>query len=448
MNRKILPSQRSILKFSLIFLVCLMLSSHTTPVTSDDLIAANLEHKLQIEIYPTSTLQELNSTQSQTSNPPLKVVKENLSESQEGVTNHDFSKREYATFISKKNALSNHELFLPLLFRQYVPYIEPRPLGNVTLLSGPDDCNGEDCYLISVDCPQLQNSIQATIKAGGPTISTYNGTIVFASGWTGTYFWENGVLNDMLINNLEIDSPEDIYAIYSNRNILDNLQAGGFQTIQVRWESNWFFAKPGYPEGMANLACRPATVIKWIHDSLPLQYQQEPFCATGHSNGASQLGYALTQYGLSSVLNEVVMESGPNWSRIDQSCLHTDSILQDLFADPDERSVIDWGFGYQNNGNGPCAQQDISYQSNFEEASLSLGSWSYNYPNTLVSFIFGGNDNGTTASHGKHYYNQLLSSGSPQLAFQIVPGAPHFVTETPAGATAMQNALLDGCNIP
>ena len=51
----------------------------------------------------------------------------------------------------------------------------------------------------------------------------------------------------------------------------------------------------------------------------------------GHSNGASQLAYSMTRYGMAEYLDLAVFESGPNWTRLDQSCIQDDPAFSDIF---------------------------------------------------------------------------------------------------------------------
>ena len=231
----------------------------------------------------------------------------------------------------------------------------------------------------------------------------------------------------------------------NNADIIQHLRTTGYRTIQLNWTNNWFKSTPGVAEGIANLACRPATVAQWVYDNFHSPNTSLPYCAVGHSNGASQVGYSVSQYGEYKLFSAVIFESGPNWSRIDTACLHDDPAHQDLYADAPERKVIDWGFGFKSDGSGACATMNVDYKPDFQSSSLALGAWPYNYPDLKVGFIFGGADTGTTAAQGKYYRDYLINAGSPNVTSTVVPGAPHFVTSTPEGAQAMEDTILNLC---
>jgi hypothetical protein len=299
-------------------------------------------------------------------------------------------------------------------------------LGEVTIVSGPTPCDLDECYTIEVNCEQLSHPRQATVKIGAPTgASTSRGTIVFTTGWVGDYWWDA--------------------ATPSNGTIVNEIRAAGFQTAQIKWQQNWFLAD-GEPEGFGALACRPATVIRWIYDNLHEAASEQAFCATGHSNGASQLAYSMVRYGISDIFSMVLFESGPNWSRIDHSCiLNTEH--PELFGDVNEQNTVDWAFGSPNDGTGPCARQDTTQISSFRSASLADTNWSYIFPNTMVVFAFGDSDTTTTASQGKYFHQALLDAGTPLLAMSTVPDAPHFLTEVPAGTELVKTQLLSECRV-
>jgi hypothetical protein len=118
----------------------------------------------------------------------------------------------------------------------------------------------------------------------------------------------------------------------------------------------------GIPSGIEELACRLATIARWVYDNLHKKNQTIPYCATGHSNGASQIAYAISKYELYGIFTGVVYESGPNWSRVDYGCLHNDPNYLSLYGEQSWRSTTDWGFGFTCDATGPCAMMDNSYQ--------------------------------------------------------------------------------------
>ena len=305
------------------------------------------------------------------------------------------------------------------------PTPNTRPLGTVRLLSTPTPCAGGACYTVEVSCSGLAQVDDATLKVGEPTSQPERGTILFATGWTGAFLWETS-------SSL---AP----------GVLTNLQAAGFRIVQLEWTNNWFRATPGQLEGLERLACRPASVARWVYDHLYVQGPNTAFCAVGHSNGASQVAYMLAQYGLASIVSAAQMESGPNWSRVDEGCLWDDPAFSALFYAQSERNNADWSYGFPNNGTGPCAHQDRSYRSAFQNSSLALGNWQFVYPTTIVHFLFGDLDTTTTGSQGMYFYDWLVQHGTPLIQMDTVPNTGHTIVSTTQGADMILDALLNDC---
>lgn len=304
--------------------------------------------------------------------------------------------------------------------------LPPLPLGTIEVRSGPTDCDGQSCYDLIVRCDQISRTERVELRIGAPTGSaSQQGTILFATGGKGNFWWDD---------------------VGFNSAILTELHAQGFRTIQIKWKRGWFLAEEGQLEDITKLACKPATVARWIYDNIHQQGETQPFCAAGHSNGASQLAYALTKYGLANVLDLFVAEGGPNWSRVDHSCIE-DVEHAELYGDNGERKTIDLGFGFPGNGSGSCSQGDTTAVSLFQKGSLVFGNWQYYYPTTKVAFIIGSDDTTSTADHAMYYYNTLQQAGTPYLSIEVISGAPHAVTGTEAGMDAIQNTLLDECRI-
>lgn len=66
---------------------------------------------------------------------------------------------------------------------------------------------------------------------------------------------------------------------------------------------------------------------------------------------------------------------------------------------------------------------------------------SYAYPATKVDFILGVNDTGEPVA-GAHYLRSKLTTAS---SIQYVPGTPHAVFSTDAGAAAIEAAIEADC---
>jgi hypothetical protein len=300
-----------------------------------------------------------------------------------------------------------------------------RPLGAVTVISGPTSCDDQTCYEIEVRCPQLASPARAHLKVGAPEDSPSRGTILFLTGWTGQSYWENWGAGP--------------------RRVMEELRESGFRTVQLSWSQNWFQGAWGRLEGQARLACRPATVAYWVYTHLHDQGGQEAFGVWGHSNGASEVAYMLAQYGLADITSAALLVGGPNWARIDLACIQDDPTYEALWYNQVERQITDLAFGFPEDGSGPCARQDTSFRAQMQEASIAFGDWEYVYAETMVGFQFGELDDSHTATNGKYFHDYLLGRGTPLLQMQIIPGAPHSTFDTAQGADAIRDFFVREC---
>jgi hypothetical protein len=312
----------------------------------------------------------------------------------------------------------------------------PRQLGKVDVLSGPVQCAGGDCYDIRVTCPEVAAPAEARLKVVAPNTTSPRGTILFATGNQGTGLYEGAV---------------------ESRRILADLSAAGFRTVQLQWIDGWLFASPGKEEGHVRLACRPATVARWVHDHLHEPASSTAFCATGQSGGASQVSYMLSHYGLEEIFAAVVPSGGPPMGRLDRGCTPGDPAFIRVES---MRKLIDTGFGFIPAGdtrtmraddvpaNGPCARADESFREKLRQASVASGDGDYVYPRTMVWFVVEGIDSGGAAALGKYYYDLLVKSGSPLVGRTVVPGVDHSgLIRTREGTDRIRDILLSECRL-
>src|SRR5919109_5349445 len=131
---------------------------------------------------------------------------------------------------------------------QTTPQPDVRALGEARLLAGPTDCGGQRCFTVEVRCPDLIGPDRALLKVGDPLASAPRGTILFTTGGGGTGLWEG-------------------FGPDATR-VLGELRRAGFRTVQIRWLRAWLDGAAGAREGVGRLACRPATVARWIFDHL------------------------------------------------------------------------------------------------------------------------------------------------------------------------------------
>jgi hypothetical protein len=306
-------------------------------------------------------------------------------------------------------------------------YTQPLPTGTVTIVSGPTDCAGLTCYEVKVTCPGVSRTINALVRTGEPAGVPALGSILFANGGTGAAYWG------------------DAHA--QTARVLGELRAAGYRTVEFKWKATWYQGAVGKQEGFVKLGCRPATLAQWIYDAIHVQADTLPFCFYGHSNGAAALAYTATHYDKRNILDLAVFNGGPNWVRNDIGCIQDDPAYSSLFFDLAGRKNVDRSFGYKTDGTGPCGRKDPAYRDQFYFSGIVSSDWQYVYPTTMLSFVFGANDKTKTANHGKHFYDTVVTAGSPLVSYTTVAGAGHNTYTTINGANAIRDILLAECRL-
>jgi len=222
------------------------------------------------------------------------------------------------------------------------------------------------------------------------------------------------------------------------------LAQDGLEVVIVSWQDSWLESAPGEEVGPARLACRSATAIRWVHDNL---YQQlgAPkaakgacgFCLHGNSGGASQVGYALSLYGLGGIVDAAVMSGGPPHAALAKGCLQEGDFA---YAGTAVRH-IDLSYGFPRGG-GPCERQDQSFQANWDRDSLESAGGTYKLTHTRIVFLFVSGDDTSGPAHGKVYLAKLQDAGSPYVSSQTITGTEHEIERLPQGRDALEQALL------
>jgi hypothetical protein len=300
------------------------------------------------------------------------------------------------------------------------------PMGTVTVLTGPYGCVNEDCYDVRVQCSQLSQTINATVRVGEPASQPALGTIVIFTGWIGNYWFQDGDYGPWIVS---------------------QLRTAGYRVVEVKWATNWFKSADNEAAGFPRLACRAATVTQWVIQQWTQPGAPAPFCAYGHSNGATEVAMMLSRYGLATSLSAVMMESGPNFSRLDAGCLQDDPQYSNLWWNSGDRSITDWSYGYPNSSTGPCYNKLSSWRTTFQQDSVGLGNWQFVSPKTVAHFVFGSDDQSVTRYNGEYYYQVLQGAQTPLLRKDVVAAAPHFVISTMQGATVIRDGLIADCQL-
>lgn len=304
----------------------------------------------------------------------------------------------------------------------------PLPLGSVALTSATDSScpTGHTCQGIQVSCPNIQQPARAFLATAQPTAQV-RGLVMLMTGGGGTSWWS------------EASSLASSF--------VDTLRADGFIIVQLRWVDPWLASAPGEDAGSGQLACRPATVFKSVHDNqfAPLGLPQQAigrcgFCITGNSGGASQVAYALSFYGLDSILDAVIPTSGPPHAAQARGCLRNAS-EEAYWYDAGASDTIDSSYGFAS-GQGPCSHHDPSFVSRWDAESADTGGNDFFYPRTRVEVILGGQDTSSAPAHARDFATRLDLAGTPYVTLQVVPNMAHPIQQSQDGLAALRAALL------
>lgn len=364
----------------------------------------------------------------------------------------------FASLLVSETISDTASVYLPVVNRNNKQY-PTGAIGSASLVNDLYACDlttGESCLDLLVICPTVIDPINVTIKVGEPTGGVeLKGTIQFFSGFNGSYYWDvtawvrydNG--EPVLIAPPLSPGGDALQVLTKYQEIIADLRANGFRTVQVNWETTWFDAKDGVEEGMGKLSCRPASIMKWVYDNLHDGRVDQPFCADGHSNGASQVAYSLTRYGMAKYVDLAVFESGPNWTYMDQGCIQDDPAYSDIWAPDGARKNLDWSFGFPNDGSGPCAKKLKSYRTVFQNESLGLGNWQFSYPKTMMAFFFGVQDTSSpiTRNQGIRFSDLLVANASPLWSRVDLPNTGHNIGGTAEGQLALLTTLKNECKV-
>ncbi|MEX2459482.1 MAG: hypothetical protein WD770_10925 [Actinomycetota bacterium] len=257
------------------------------------------------------------------------------------------------------------------------------------------------------------------------------GMVLFFSGGGGNYYWTN-------------DAPDFMQALRS---------VHGFDVAQVRWAGAWQDAAAGQDAGAGHVACRPATAIKHIRETLYTPPATTApgrcgFCLVGSSGGASQIAYALTHYGLEGIIDAIIPTGGPTHAAQSKGCApgRAESAYQ---YDGASTKQIDAPSGYTKTdstspwylGNGPCKLRLPSWKPRWDAESVETSGNDYSYGNSRVHMLVGREDS-VIRNHTGDFATRLWLQGSPYVTYEIVTGMGHGVTSSPAGMASLEAALL------
>ncbi len=217
----------------------------------------------------------------------------------------------------------------------------------------------------------------------------------------------------------------------------------------VRWVDGWAGSAREpvrQAPGLASVACRPATVVRWLHDERYAPMGVSPavgtcgFCLTGNSGGASQVAYSLTHYGLASIVDAAVLSSGPPHAALAKGCLRNAG-EEEYWYDPGNARLIDAAYTAAS-GAGPCAGNDPDTERQWVLDGVDTGGSDYSYETTRVAVVLGGKDATVAPAHARDFIARLRASGSPWVTEETAENGSHGVTSSREGRQLLVDALL------
>ena len=268
------------------------------------------------------------------------------------------------------------------------------PLGTVRVIQSTTcpagAATGAKCEEITVSCPGLPD-LDATLGAALPTGSA-KGTIILLSGGPGTSF-----LND---------------------NFADSYVTDGFQVVQLAWAGDWANASGA---GVKSAACRPATVFKYVFNTVHGASRTAGFCGQGLSGGGAALAYSLADYGLADYFDSIVIASSPAVARMDYGCDPTlyqggPRDLCPLISDAAyaykawAAALVNTWEGTTTCGEANPPQSDID---KWEADSIVAAGATYAYPNTSVSSFYCATSPDFSTGQGSFLLGQIVPRNYP-----------------------------------
>jgi hypothetical protein len=271
------------------------------------------------------------------------------------------------------------------------------------------------CRRVEVSCEGLK-PITAEIRVMEPASGiTARGTVLMGSGGNGAGF----------------------YATDPDVQGLERTLAGmGFRVVDRRWMGGW----PTSEGGLKKEACRYATLVTWVHDTL---HRGGKFVVTGNSGGSAEIGYALTSWGRGEIIDLAIPSSGPPTAHLDYTCVKQASPeWASLCSSIVPKGVMECDSGcVLGPANGVCLQ--VSAHPTAEQLlddSVMNPDAVLSYPKTFVHFLYGAHDCGEPVPAGLTWATKVTSAKK----IDFVPKTPHPVMSTPEGREAIRKAIDEG----
>ncbi len=300
----------------------------------------------------------------------------------------------------------------------------PSPTGTFRLNGRLDSTcpRGHTCRGFDVSCPGISRVARGFLAEPAKPRSP-RGLVALFPGGSGKTWWLG-------------DGP-------NAGPFLADLRDAGLHAIQIRWTVKWSMAPAGERIGLARLACRPATVVRYLRQTLYPQLGAPRhaagvcgFCVVGNSWGSAQAAYPLAYYGLDGMLDMVALASGPTSTMLAAACE----------GDPDYRieahtAEADATYGFTGS-DGPCARENASWHDRWLADGVATGGKDYRHPATRVHLILGGSDKPAVHNHARAYEARLRAAGTAEVTEEVIPGMGHSIKASAEGMKALLEALL------
>lgn len=256
------------------------------------------------------------------------------------------------------------------------------------------------------------------------------GMLVVFSGGPGKKYWS--------------DNASDSSRI---RPFLDRLRSGGISIVQVRWGSDWLAADLGHDDGL-HVACRPARIIKYLHDQLwaPLGVTHPKgacgFCVMGTSGGSSAVAWALTHFKVEAYVDAVFPTGGPPHGAMAKGCAPQTPAEVPYSYIEGGSSVSQIDNPFKLSSTLECRDRIASYRAIWDANSIGTtqSAGDQHHAKTRVHLIDGLDD--PLRTHGWDWMLRMWAVKTPFVSFQVVPGAPHSVSQSQAAMDALEAAVV------
>lgn len=291
------------------------------------------------------------------------------------------------------------------------------------------------CYSIALSCPGISD-LNGYLWVNQP-VGTPVGTVLLTGGAN-----SGGLYADPAV-------------LTYGANVVNGLVSAGYITVQTSFGGVFTTTQPhGWqtgPGGLRRVACRYATLAKWIQKNIAPA--TAPMCATGTSAGAGLIGYAMAHYGGTSMFKMVEPTSGPPFSRLDYSCECNQPDLPDpcvagqtltqCVGPKNAQDYIDPAYAAPAICSSDETTHSTANSAQFLSDSILSPEATLTYPNTYVHFAWGGVDTSSAPVMGQ-LWEQVITPTSA-TGFACVADAPHDMADVADGAAQILADLVNNC---